>query len=111
MMMPKPMRLTKIVRKMMRSGRVIGSSGCCSERLSHSRALPVAHRRMIEVPEPDARRVDQLANPGHLVELDLRDLVGVRVVVGMERRGIEDDRNALHRVAVVIAPRVHRFGI
>src|SRR5262245_15221125 len=98
MMMPKPIRLTNIGRKMMRSGRVIGSSCQRRRRLPRPRAWPVAHGRMIKVPQARACRVDELRDPRQLVELDLRHLVRVRVVVGMQAVVEEDDGNASIRV-------------
>ena len=75
------------------------------------RAEPIANRRVIEVRDPRRDRINQVADPGHLVELDLRHLVGVRVVVGMQSGRKEDDRNPLRRIAVVIAPVVHLFQV
>ena len=73
--------------------------------------LVVAGRRVIEVGDAHAGLVDQLRDPRHLVELDLRHLVGVGVVVGVQAGREEDDRDAFRGVAVVIAPVVDLFQI
>ena len=66
---------------------------------------------MVEVREPQAGRVDQFADARHLVELDLRHLVGVRVVVGMQPVVKKITGMPARRVAVVIAARVDLLGI
>src|SRR5688572_5238716 len=106
-MMPKPTRLTKIVRKMTSSGRVID----LRRALAGARTAVVARRRVREIGQPRARLVDQSGNAHQLAELDPGRLVGVRVVVGMQPGGEEDHRNALGRVTVVIAAIVELFGI
>src|SRR2546421_6533842 len=105
MMMPKPTRLTKIVRKMMRRGRV---TRLISFR---PRSLVVANRSVVEVRHAPAGLIEESGDPGHLVELDLRDLVGVHVVIGMEAGREEDDRNAFRGVAVMIAAEVQLLGM
>src|SRR5262245_2056037 len=104
MMMPKPTRLTKIVRKMMRSGRVTSSAYCtCS---LGSSAFAVANWRMVECGDTTGSLVDELGDPRQLVELDPGHFVRVPVVVGMQPRREEDHRDALGRVAVVIAAEI-----
>src|SRR5207247_6360030 len=110
MMMPKPTRLTKIVRKMMRRGRVTGCQ-YSSFILFRPRALVVVNRRVVEVRDAPAGLVDQSGDAGHLVELDLRDFVRVHVVIGMEPGEEEDDRNALRGVAVMIAAEIQLLRI
>src|SRR5690242_8952172 len=116
MMMPNPTRLTKIVRKMMRSGRVtrvrefytVLGSGFLLDRPG---SFVVPDRCVIEVREAPSRLVDELGDPRHLVELDLRDLVGLGVIVGVQPGGEKNDRNTLGRIAEVIAAKVQLLGI
>ncbi len=104
--MPKPTRLTKMVRKMTRSGRVTYDAPFPARgpRLSLAGGL-----------SRFATRSPGLVNePGHarqLVELDLRHMIRVGVVVRVQARCEEDDRDALDRVAVVIAPEVELLEI
>src|SRR5262245_8615336 len=51
---------------------------------SSSRTLVVSLRRVIEVGDAQTRFVDELRDARHLVELDLRHFVGVRVIVGVQ---------------------------
>ena len=70
---------------------------------------------MIEVRDPYAGLVHELGHPHQLAELNLRYLVGVRMVIGMKTGREEDDRDALGSVAVMVATvidllRVGRLG-
>ena len=81
-MMPKPTRLTKMVRKMTSSGRVTYDAypfPARGPRLSR-------RARDRDWPAREPGLVDELGHPRQLVELDLRNFVGVGVVVGMQAR-------------------------
>ena len=62
---------------------------------------------MIEVGEAQSRLVHELRDARHLLEPDPADLVAVGVQAGGEK----DDRDALGRVAVVVASRVELLEI
>ena len=66
---------------------------------------------MIEVGEAQSRLVHELRDARHLLEPDPADLVAVGVVVGVQAGGEKDDRDALGRVAVVVASRVELLEI
>ncbi len=77
--------------------------GVLLRQASRAGAFVVAYWCVIEIRQPQPGLKDHLRDARHLVELDLRHLVGVRVVVGVQAGGEEDDRNSLGRVAVVVA--------
>src|SRR6516225_12472060 len=62
--------------------------------LARARTQIIANRRVIEISDAQTRLVDQLRDPRELVELDPGHLVGVRVVVAMQARREENDRDA-----------------
>ena len=71
----------------------------------------VARRHVVEIGKPHAGLVDELHDARQLDEQDLRHLVRVRVVVGMESGRVEDHRHAFGCVAVLIAPVVELLGL
>src|SRR5688572_32024860 len=54
---------------------------------------------------------DQLRHAGQLVEIDLRHFVAHFVIVVVQSRRVEHDRNAALRIAVVIAAQVDLLGM
>src|SRR5688572_26912191 len=77
------------------------------EALAGARTLVVLHRRVFEVGDAAARFVGELRDAADLVEDDLVDRVAGTVIVGMQPREVEDDRDPLRRVTVVVAPGIN----
>src|SRR5438046_1939653 len=114
MMIPKPTRLTKIVRKMMRSGRVTTPEAIVYGSLRDAacpRAEVVANGDVIQIRQAPAGLVDELRDPSQFRKLNLRYLVRVGMIVRMQSRREEDNRDALGGVAVMIAPEVQLLEI
>ena len=66
---------------------------------------------MIQVRRAHSYLVSVLSDARHLLEVDLLNAVGVRMIIGMKTGCEEDDRHTLRRVAVVIAAIVNLLEV
>src|SRR5438552_13053254 len=71
--------------------------------LADTRAPIVASGRVIHIRRAHSNLVSVLPDPRHLLEVDLLNTVGVRVIIGMKTGCEEDNWHTLRRVAVMIA--------
>src|SRR5262252_4233186 len=70
---------------------------------AYSGTFEITHGRVVHICEAATGFINEIGDARHLIEVDLIDLVAGTVVIRMQKRGEENDGNALRRVTVMIA--------